>query len=106
RNHIEETGEYLREIAKNMGVEAEVTTEVTDNHVAYHLSGDNIAILIGKRGRTLNSIQYLTQLVLNKNGGQFHSVIVDAEGYRERRKVTLTDLAHKMADKAQRINRK
>jgi len=106
KNHITETEEYLKEIAKNMGVEIEISTEIEERHVTFQLSGEKIAILIGKRGRTLNSLQYLSQLVLNRYGGQFYSVIVDAEGYRERRKETLIDLAHKMADKAKRMNRK
>ncbi len=106
KNNIEETEEFLRNVAKNMGVEVKVHTKIEDNRVTYQLTGEKIAILIGKRGKTLNSLQYLTQLVLNKNGRQFHSVTVDAEGYRERREETLVDLAQKMSDKAIRINRK
>src|SRR5699024_10878144 len=70
------------------------------------LVGSKIAILIGKRGRTLNALQYLAQLALNKNGRVYRSVIVDAEGYRERRKNTLIELANRMADKAKGKNRK
>ncbi|MBO1004169.1 RNA-binding cell elongation regulator Jag/EloR [Pseudogracilibacillus auburnensis] len=106
KDNISEAEAFLTNVAKNMGVDVTVTSMKEDNHVNFHLQGDKIAILIGKRGKTLNSLQYLTQLVLNKSGGQFHSVTVDAEGYRERRKETLVDLAHKMADKAGRINRK
>ena len=106
KNNIAETEEFLKEVARNMGVKVDIQTEVAENHVSFTLSGERIAIIIGKRGKTLNSLQYLTQLVLNKNGREFYSVIVDAEGYRERRKQTLINLAHKMADKAQQINRK
>ncbi|MEI3604446.1 RNA-binding cell elongation regulator Jag/EloR [Pseudogracilibacillus sp. SE30717A] len=106
KDNIAETEEFLKNVAKNMGVEVDVQTIIEENHVTYQLSGENIAILIGKRGKTLNSLQYLTQLVLNKNGSQYHTVTVDAEGYRDRRKETLIDLAQKMSGKAIRINRK
>ena len=95
RNNIAETEEFLKNVSKNMGVDVEIETSIEDNHVTFQLSGEKIAILIGKRGKTLNSLQYLTQLVLNKHGRNFHSVTVDAEGYRERRKETLIELAHK-----------
>lgn len=106
RNIIAETEIFLKNVATNMGVDVSIVTEQNNNHVTFNLSGEKIAILIGKRGKTLNALQYLTQLVLNKNGRQYHSVTVDAEGYRQRRNETLVDLAHKMADKAKRLNRK
>ena len=106
KNQIDEALAYLESIAKNMGVDVTVTKYVDENHVTFELSGENIAILIGKRGKTLNSLQYLTHLVVNRSGEKYYSVTVDAEGYRERRKETLIDLAHKMANKAVRINRK
>ncbi len=106
KNNIAETEEFLKNVSKNMGVDVEITTTIVDNHVTFQLSGEKIAILIGKRGKTLNALQYLTQLIINKNGRNFHSVTVDAEGYRERRKETLIELAHRMSDKAKRIKRK
>ena len=106
KDNILETEQYLKDITNHLGLDVTVEKEQTDTHVTFQLSGEKIAILIGKRGKTLNALQYLAQLVLNKNGGEYHSVTVDAEGYRERRKDTLIDLAHKMADKAVRLNRK
>lgn len=106
RNIISETEMFLTNVAINMGVDVTIDIEQVDKHVTFNLSGEKIAILIGKRGRTLNSLQYLTQLVLNKNGTKYHSVTIDAEGYRKRREETLVELAHKMADKAKRLNRK
>src|SRR5699024_5816299 len=104
--HIDEVKVFLREVAGNMGVQVEVESEIYYNYVTFHLSGYKISILIGKRGKTLNAIQYLTQLVLNKDGRYFRSVTVDAEGYRNRRKETLIELAQKMAAKAIRIEGK
>lgn len=103
---IEEAENYLKTIANHMGVEIEIETIVEEKRVYFDLSGEKIAILIGKRGKTLNAIQYLTQLCINKEGRKFHSVIVDAEGYRNRREETLKELAEKMASKAIRIDGK
>lgn len=106
RSQIEHTETYLKEITDKLNVESEVTTAVEGNHVTFSLAGDKIALLIGKRGQTLNAIQYLVHLVLNKDGKQYYTVTVDAEGYRQRRKETLESLANKMADKAVRLNKK
>ena len=103
---IEEAENYLKTIANHMGVEIEVETTADENRAYFDLSGEKIAILIGKRGKTLNAIQYLTQLCINRDGRKFHSVIVDAEGYRKRREDTLKELAQKMASKAIRIDEK
>lgn len=100
KNQVEEAETFLKEVIQNMNVEAEVSTTIVENHVTFDLSGEKIAVLIGKRGQTLNAIQYLVQLAINKDGSQYYSVTVDAEGYRERRKETLEALANKMADKA------
>lgn len=105
-NNIEMTTQFLNDVSTNMGVDVDIEVEQEDNRVTFHLSGPKIALLIGRRGKTLNALQYLTQLVLNKQTTQFYSVTVDAEGYRERRKATLIDLAEKMAHKATRVQRK
>lgn len=106
KNKVEETQVYLSQMIANMNVEAEIKMDVVGNHVNFELSGDNIAVLIGKRGQTLNALQYLLHLAINKDGKQFYTVSLDAEGYRQRRKDTLESLAGKMADKAVRLNKK
>jgi len=103
---IEEARKYLIDVATNMGAAVDVEVVEQNNHLTFTLTGDKLGLLIGKRGRTLNSLQYLTQLIINKEGRKFQSVTVDAEGYRERRKETLIELAHKMADKALHIDKK
>lgn len=105
KNQIEEAEAFLKDVTRNMNVQADVSTTVAENHVTFDLSGDKIAVLIGKRGQTLNAIQYLVHLAINKDGSQYYSVTVDAEGYRGRRKATLEALAHKMADKALRYDK-
>ncbi|WP_368653497.1 RNA-binding cell elongation regulator Jag/EloR [Ornithinibacillus sp. 4-3] len=106
KNQIEETEEFIKEVTKNMGVDIELTTTVKDKHVSFEMNGEKIALLIGKRGQTLNALQYLVQLVINKDSQQFYRVTLDAEGYRKRREETLEVLAEKLAAKALRIKKK
>ncbi|NLI68648.1 MAG: protein jag [Bacilli bacterium] len=105
-DHIELGKQFLTDVARNMGVDITVEVEKEDNIVKYNLTGEKIALLIGRRGKTLNALQYLTHLVINKETDQYYSVIVDAEGYRKRREETLIELAQKMAKKAVRVKRK
>lgn len=105
KDNIKETESFIKNVTKNMGVTVEVNTTITENHVTYELSGEKIALLIGKRGQTLNALQYLVYLVLNKDGKQFYTVTLDAEGYRQRRKETLEALAVRMAEKANHLNK-
>lgn len=106
KNPIQEAEKFILDVVKNMNVEVDITTTVESNHVTFELSGEKIALLIGKRGQTLNALQYLTHLVVNKEGNQYYTVTLDAEGYRSRRQETLEGLALRMADKAKRINKK
>lgn len=99
-NPIEEAEAYLKSVTAQMGVDAEIHSTVSEKEVTFQLTGEKIAILIGKRGQTLNALQYLTHLVINKKNDQYYTVIVDAEGYRARRKETLINLANRLADKA------
>lgn len=102
---IEEAKKFLQEVVENMGLT--VNIEVTQNgkNAEFHLSGDKIALLIGKRGQTLNSLQYLTQLVANRYSDHYLNIILDAENYRERRATTLIQLAERLADKAIRTGK-
>ncbi|WP_138419169.1 RNA-binding cell elongation regulator Jag/EloR [Aquibacillus sediminis] len=99
-NGIQQAEDYLVNIVKQMGVDVEVETIVKDRDVYFNLTGEKIAILIGKRGQTLNALQYLVQLAINRKPDQYYTVIIDAEGYRERRRQTLENLATRLADKA------
>ena len=70
-----------------------------------NLEGEDMGLLIGKRGQTLDSVQYLTSLVVNKNMNDYVRVKVDTEDYRERRKETLEKLARNIAFKVKRNRR-
>ncbi|MCP8617207.1 RNA-binding cell elongation regulator Jag/EloR [Salirhabdus salicampi] len=100
QDKVKEGEEFIRQVAEQMGVSVDITTERNGKEIGYKLSGKDIAVLIGKRGQTLNSLQYLVQLVVNRDNTQYYTVLLDAEGYRERRKETLQQLANRLADKA------
>ncbi|MFJ7639744.1 RNA-binding cell elongation regulator Jag/EloR [Peribacillus sp. NPDC097225] len=97
---VEESLKFLQDITRKMGVKSEIRVQRQGKNVTFHLSSEKIALLIGKRGQTLNSLQYLTQLVANRYSKQFLNVIVDAEDYRNRRTDTLIQLAERMANKS------
>lgn len=106
KDPVKETEKFIKQITTQMNVDITIQTQVKENHVTYEMDGENIAILIGKRGQTLNALQYLAHLAINKQKDKYFTVTLDAEGYRGRRKETLESLAHKMADKAKRLNKK
>ena len=91
--------------AMSMEVNVDITFDDEENSVNVVLSGDNMGVLIGKRGQTLDSIQYLTSLVINKNSEKYVRVKLDTENYRKRRKETLESLAKNIAYKVKRSRR-
>ena len=88
-----------------MGAPISIEVKKDGKQVKFTLSGEKIALLIGKRGQTLNSLQYLTQLVINRFSDHYLNVILDAEDYRERRNETLIHLADRLAQKAVRTGK-
>ena len=100
KDPIEEAEKFLLDVSEKMGAPITINVEKHGKQVKFILSGEKIALLIGKRGQTLNSLQLLTQLVINRFSGQYLNVMVDAEHYRERRNDTLIQLAQRLAQKA------
>ncbi|MGE7022422.1 RNA-binding cell elongation regulator Jag/EloR [Solibacillus cecembensis] len=98
---IEEAKKYLTSIVEPMGI-TDLSIEHTSDgkNVSFKLSSEKAALLIGKRGYTLNALQQVTQLMLNKTAKSFMILQMDVEDYRERRQVALEQLAERMADKA------
>ena len=86
-----------------MNVNIDVKQE--GNEIDIELSGDDMGVLIGKRGQTLDSLQYLTSLVVNKGTSEYIRVKVDTEDYRKRRKETLENLAKNISYKVKRTKR-
>ncbi|MBD8037968.1 protein jag [Solibacillus sp. A46] len=103
---IEEAKSYLTNIALGMGItDLTIEHESDGKYVSFKLSSEKAALLIGKRGLTLNALQHLTQLILNKTAKSFMVLQMDVEDYRERRQVALEQLALRMADKAVRTRK-
>ena len=88
-----------------MDMVVKVNVEVKEEEVNVDLIGDDMGVLIGKRGQTLDSLQYLLSLVINKNSEKYLRVKLDTENYRERRKETLENLAKNIAFKVKRTKR-
>jgi spoIIIJ-associated protein len=99
KDPVEEAEKFLLDVSEKMGAPVTINVEKNGKQVKFILSGEKIALLIGKRGQTLNSLQFLTQLVINRFSGQYLNVMVDAEHYRERRNDTLIQLAQRLAQK-------
>lgn len=99
--------DFLNEVfsAMNMVVVIEVKYNEDNRNMNIELSGDEMGVLIGKRGQTLDSLQYLVSLVVNKDSEEYIRVKVDTEDYRERRKETLENLAKNIAYKVKRTKR-
>ena len=97
---------FIDPIFIKMGVTPEYCTEVKEGILWIILKGQKLGLLIGRRGETLNAIQYLVNLAVNKHRNDHVRVVLDVEGYRESREQTLSALAHKMADKAVKSGRR
>lgn len=99
--------EFLDSVFKAMDMEVELDIKVDEDEkmIDVELKGDDMGILIGKRGQTLDSLQYLTNLALNKHSDNYFKVKVDTEDYRNRRKETLENLARNIAYKVKRTKR-
>lgn len=100
KDHVSEAREFLKKIFSDMNMMVEIRIKEVDNCLNINLSGRNMGLIIGYRGETLDSIQYLVSLVINKgNDGQYKRVVVDTENYRAKREETLRRLANKIAHK-------
>ena len=99
--------DFLKDVFRtmNMEVEIDVVYDADEKTMDIDLKGDDMGILIGKRGQTLDSLQYLTSLVVNKYTEDYIRVKLDIENYRERRKETLETLARNIAYKVKRTRR-
>lgn len=105
--------ETVSELLEKMKVNATVTAEygkVEDSRsrvpVLVNVNGDDLSILIGRRAETLNALQYITALIVNKEIGRAVPLVVDVEGYRKRRETQLRQLADRMADQAIKTGRR
>ncbi|KXZ16539.1 protein jag [Bacillus nakamurai] len=95
---VQEAKAYLEGIIKTIAGPSDVAVAESKKTVHFYINGENAALLIGKRGQTLNALETLTQLVLNRGSGQYRQAVVDAENYRQKRKEILDQLANRLAN--------
>lgn len=93
----EDTRRFLRGMLEAMNLEVDIGIRYEDDMMKINLTGQNMGMVIGKRGQTLDAVQYLTSLVANKNRDKYLKVFIDTENYRDKREQTLVRLATKMA---------
>ncbi|MCI9598345.1 MAG: protein jag [Firmicutes bacterium] len=96
---------FLDEITEKMGLTLEMTAKQGVNSLYIDIQGKDSGTIIGKRGQTLDAIQYLTSLVVNKDTEKYIRVVIDAENYRSKRERTLEQLANRLADKVVRTKK-
>lgn len=99
---IETARNFLSNILNQMSINAKLEIEQNDEVLSINMIGEDMAILIGKRGQTLDSLQYLVSLVVNKEREDYLRVVLDTENYRAKRKETLEALAEKLASKVKK----
>ena len=97
--------DFLKDITEKMGLSLAFDVKVGEDVVYIEMSGKDSGTVIGKRGQTLDAIQYLTSLVLNKEKEKYIKVVVDAENYRAKRQKTLEQLANRLAAKVIKTKR-
>ena len=90
---------FLKVLTEKMGLNLDITAKTGSSSVYLNIKGKDSGTVIGKRGQTLDAIQYLTSLVVNKENEKYIRVVVDAENYRAKREKTLEQLANRLADK-------
>jgi spoIIIJ-associated protein len=99
--------QFLCELTALMGLEIKVSMALdADGHVFATLEGDPQGILIGRRGETLDALQYLTSLKINKGREDYVRITIDSEGYRQKREEVLIRLANRMANRARKTGRR
>lgn len=97
--------EVLTEILKHVSLPSVVEYEAEEEHVVLNIISNGSGLLIGKRGKTLNALQFLVSKIVARESGENVSVIVDTEGYRAKRQESLTELAQQLSDKVKKSHR-
>lgn len=88
---------FILDVGKSMGLEVRVDVQHTRDATTLHIFGPDLGLMIGRRGQTLDSLQYLANIVANRISSSYIRIILDAENFRERRKKTLEELADRLA---------
>jgi spoIIIJ-associated protein len=102
---VDEAAAFLREVAAAMGLSVTVEREEDADGVRLNVNGAGLGLLIGRRGQTLDALQYLVNIVANRHSDRHLRIVLDAEQFRERRRQTLEALADRMASKVARTGK-
>ncbi len=97
---------FLESLFDKMGLEAKIDLTETDDSIVVEVSGPKMGILIGHRGETLDAVQYLTNLAVNRDSEKYKRVVMDTENYRRKREETLVKLAKRLSNKVQKTRKK
>ena len=98
--------DFLSNVTHMMGVDVEIRMLEEENHLTVEMTGDTLGVLIGRRGETMDALQYLTSLTVNKDKDDYTRVSLDVEHYRAKREETLRKLALRMANRARKSGRR
>ncbi|MCM8901656.1 protein jag [Caldicoprobacter algeriensis] len=101
----DEIKEFLSRVLELMGIEARIEITEEKSQIMVKLSGQNMGLVIGRRGETLDALQYITNLAVNKSRNDCKRIIIDTEEYRSKREETLRKLAKRLANKVQRTKK-
>ncbi|MDY4976538.1 MAG: RNA-binding cell elongation regulator Jag/EloR [Clostridia bacterium] len=96
---------FLQKVFEKMNLTVQVSCEKKDHEIAINLSGEEMGAVIGRRGETLDALQYLTTLAVNRSSEEYYKISLDTENYRSEREKTLQNLALRLAEKAKRNRR-
>lgn len=102
---VKRAEDFLSKIFSLTGEKVDINSKLEDDCLKIELSGLDMGIVIGKRGETLDALQHLTSLAVNRGDNAFVKISLDAENYREKRNAALESLAHKLAAKVKRTRR-
>lgn len=106
RDYLADANVFLQSILDSMGIKSEISIKEEENIIYIDLTGPNMGLIIGYRGETLDSLQYLVSLVVNKGHDiPYKKVVLDTENYRKKREETLKRLAEKTAYKVRKTGR-
>lgn len=102
---IEEAENFLKDVLEKMGIDVRVEVERKSDHVLFQMYGSELGIVIGRRGQTLDALQYLLNVIANRRADEYVRIVLDGEDFRKRRKETLENLALRLAKRAMRTGK-
>ncbi|MDQ1911185.1 RNA-binding cell elongation regulator Jag/EloR [Paenibacillus sp. GD4] len=102
---MEEVHAFLQDVFRTMNLQVRIDQKKTRDGIELHLHGSELGMLIGRRGQTLDALQYLVNIVANRYSDHHMRILLDAEQFRERRKKTLAELADRLADRVIRTKK-